>query len=286
MDRIRDGVFSECVGLTNIALPNSIQTIENVAFADCVGLRSFTIPNSVTYIDTYAFADCTGLANIDVSKNVTYLGFGAFNGCTGLSAINVDPLNTTYCSMDGVLFNKNQTVLIQFPPGKSGSYVILNSVTNISDYGFYDCAGLTSVTIPESVTSVGLETFYGCDSLTAAYFLGLPPNAIRLFRNSASAAVYYLPGIVGWGSTFQGRPAMPWMPSVDLTGAGFAAPTQFSFPITWGRGGSVVIEACVDLANPVWTPVATNILVNGTSNFSEPQSANSDARFYRLHPSK
>ncbi|MBQ1995119.1 MAG: leucine-rich repeat domain-containing protein, partial [Clostridia bacterium] len=48
-------------------------------------------------------------------------------------------------------------------PSTLGGY----SVTTISDYAFYDCDSLTSVTIPDSVTTIGDRAFYSCDSLTS-----------------------------------------------------------------------------------------------------------------------
>ena len=40
-------------------------------------------------------------------------------------------------------------------------------VTSIGGYAFYDCSGLTSVTIPNSVTRIGGYAFYNCSSLTS-----------------------------------------------------------------------------------------------------------------------
>jgi len=81
--------------------------------------------------------------------------------------ITVDALNPVYSSVDGVLFNKSQTALIQCPWGKAGSYTIPNSVTNIGSSAFYSCASLTSVTIPNSVTGIGGYAFMYCTNLTS-----------------------------------------------------------------------------------------------------------------------
>ena len=69
--------------------------------------------------------------------------------------------------MAGVLFNKSQTTLVQYPGGKPGSYCRLpNSVTSIGDDAFTGCFNLTNVTVSDSVTSIGAAAFYQCINLT------------------------------------------------------------------------------------------------------------------------
>jgi hypothetical protein len=57
---------------------------------------------------------------------------------------------------------------------------------------------------------------------------------------------------------------------------------QFGFNINWARGQTVVVEACTNLANPVWSPVGTNMLTGGSSYFSDPAWTNHPGRYYRL----
>ncbi len=106
-----------------------------------------------------------------------------------LMEINVDPDNPNYASVDGVLYNKDKSVLIAYPPAKtefdipasvtqianyafSGcrnlkSLVIPNSVTQIEAYAFEGCTNLENITIPESVSSVGNYAFKDCKSLVS-----------------------------------------------------------------------------------------------------------------------
>ena len=159
--------FSGCSGLTSVTIPNSVTSIGISAFSGCSGLTSVTIPNSVTSIGSSAFDGCSGLTSVTIPNSVESIGDYAFGGCSGLTAINVDENNTAYSSIDGVLFNKSQTELVQYPGGKQGAYTIPNSVTSIGNYAFYNCSGLTSVTIPNSVTSIGHEAFRDCSGLTS-----------------------------------------------------------------------------------------------------------------------
>ena len=93
-----------------------------------------------------------------------------FSGCTGLTSITVDENNEDYSSSDGVLFNKERTILVQYPAGKQDStYTIPNGVTSIGCGwpSFSDCTSLVSVTIPDSVTVIEARAFYGCTNLAA-----------------------------------------------------------------------------------------------------------------------
>jgi hypothetical protein len=57
---------------------------------------------------------------------------------------------------------------------------------------------------------------------------------------------------------------------------------QFGFNIAGTSGLVIVVDTCTNLANPVWTPVATNTLSGGSSYFGDPQWTNYPGRFYRL----
>ncbi|MDR1787882.1 MAG: leucine-rich repeat protein [Treponema sp.] len=169
---IGDYVFYNCFGLTSVTIPNSVTSIGNYAFYNCFGLTSVTIGDSVTSIGTSAFDLCRRLTSVTIPASVTSIGSSAFDYCTGLTSITVAENNTTYSSVDGVLFNKNKTMLIQYPAGKTGAYTIPSSVTSIGDYAFSGCTGLTSVTIGASVTSIGNYAFYVCTGLTSVTIPG------------------------------------------------------------------------------------------------------------------
>ena len=129
----------------------------------------------------------------------------------------MDALNSAYSSVDGVLFNKSQTTLIQYPGGKAGSYTIPNSVTSIGFAAFAGCTSLTSVTIPNSVTSIGGYAFSGCTSLTSVTI----PNSVTsigdaTFSGCTSLTSVTIPNSVtsigefcecGSGGAFEAAPA-------------------------------------------------------------------------------
>ena len=77
----------------------------------------------------------------------------------------MNPNNPNLSSVDGVIFNKDQTKLVLYPRGRQGVYVIPNSVTTIEQGAFYECKGLISVIIPNSVTSIESLAFSSCTGL-------------------------------------------------------------------------------------------------------------------------
>jgi hypothetical protein len=172
---IGDCAFYADSSLTSITIGYSVTSMGDGAFGHC-GLSSVTIPNSLTNIGEEAFDSCSRLTSLTIPSSVTSIGFDAFGGCTGLTGITVDALNCAYSSLDGVLFNKSLTALIQYPAGKAGSYNIANSVANIGYRAFEGCTGLTNIIIGTGLTSIGVSAFSYCASLTSIIIPGTVTN--------------------------------------------------------------------------------------------------------------
>jgi len=153
---------------TTYEIPYGVTGIGNRAFYFCDSLESITIPDSVTSIGIFAFRDCSSLVSIILPNGVTSIGESAFEYCSSLIEINVDSNNPAYTSVDGVLFNKDETEILCYPCGKiETTYEIPEGVTGIGDGVFSDCNKLTSITIPASVTNIGNRAFFGCGGLAS-----------------------------------------------------------------------------------------------------------------------
>lgn len=158
--------FYNCTSLESITIPNRVTSIGMGAFFGCISLENITLPDSTMSIDSDAFLGCISLESITIPSEVTLIGVDAFCGCEALTEIHVDESNTTYCSEQGVLFNKERTRLICYPAGKrEDSYTIPTGVTSIGLSAFSWCNPLTSITIQAGLTSIGSRAFSGCRSL-------------------------------------------------------------------------------------------------------------------------
>ncbi|MGN0701858.1 MAG: leucine-rich repeat protein [Lentihominibacter sp.] len=148
-------------------IPNGIKTIGDYAFFSCKSLTSVTIPDGVTSIGKNAFTSCKGLTSISIPDSVTSIGDNALSNCTALTRITVGENNEAFSSKDGVLFNKDQTVLILYPGSNNRkSYTIPNGVKAIMEGAFTSCEFLTGILIPDSVTSIDSDSFPWMETLT------------------------------------------------------------------------------------------------------------------------
>ena len=201
---IGPSAFQDCRGLLDVTFPDKLEAIKDHAFFNCKGLTNLTIPNSVLELGTEAFSQCSNLKSISLSNNLKTIGVqcfqndwalssifipasvidiehGPFNACLDLAAINVDEANENYCSVEGILFTKDKTVLIQYPCNKKDrtSYTIPGSVTKVSDNAFSNCK-LKFVTLPNTVVEVGNGAFYSYSFESPIYnnliFAHLPYN--------------------------------------------------------------------------------------------------------------
>ncbi|MBE7052804.1 MAG: leucine-rich repeat domain-containing protein [Ruminococcaceae bacterium] len=210
VENIGNSAFSGCTNLANINIPKSVTNIENSAFSNCSNLTSIDIPEGITSIKNGTFSGCsklnsiaipksvtnigdsalsyTALSEIYIAKNIENIGHRAFEHCMNLKSITVDDDNAYYSSdMRGTLFNKDKTVLIQYPIGSTfETYSIPDGVISIEYSAF--CAGiyLKYVDIPKSVTTINSCAFSECYNLKN---LKIYP-AVKIIDNSAFSGCY------------------------------------------------------------------------------------------------
>lgn len=203
---IGDGAFRDCKVLEDAVLAESVTAIGECAFLLCEGLRSVNIPKGVTVINYFTFGKCASLEQITIPDGVTSIGFSVFDGCASLktvaipagvleiktaafascdslTSITVAAGNPNYRSVDGVLFNKDKTVLLQYPGGKEGDYAIPNGVKTVGEHAFCGSTGLTGVSIPSSVKTLAYGAFSDCDALKS---MTVPDTVTSVGENAFS----------------------------------------------------------------------------------------------------
>ena len=164
---IRDGVLVACFAFDDVTIPNEVKEIAPRAFP------GYTQDGRIITI-----------TSIQIHANVLTIQEGAFHLANGLKDIIVDKANPNYSSLDGVLFNKDQTRLIycaphnmgNLPPEGRRAYDIPYGVTSIGKYAFASLSHggtrLNSIFIPNSVTSIDDYAFENVNSRCSVVFCG------------------------------------------------------------------------------------------------------------------
>lgn len=222
---IGDSAFAGCTNLSTLYMPDSVSSIAEVygSFYGCP-LTDITLPSGITNIANGTLGGCNALVNLTLGSGVTSIDINAFQDQvhTNLTSLAVNSSNTTYYSVDGVLFSKDPNALIKYPMHKAGGeYTVPDGVTAIGSGAFTFCESLTNITFPSSVTNIGDGP--SCPNLKRLYFNGNAPDADWVSGSGPTGlCIYYLHGTTGWESGF------------------FQVPTRSSVPFTYTTNNGTI----------------------------------------------
>ena len=201
---IGHGALRDCSALTSVSLPDSMS---NRLFLDmfegCTNLKSVDIPDGITDIYEGDLASCPNWTdiyydnwgrvwnrvvsgvrdsipdrmNVHFKDNIYDSGSCGENVTWTLTADGTLTISGTGAMTDYTYDSRS-------PWYSCRTYikrvVMQQGVTSIGDHAFWDCSGLTSVTIPDGVTSIGGDAFSGCAALTSVEI----PNGVTAIGGS------------------------------------------------------------------------------------------------------
>ena len=186
---IGSSAFKTCLSLEEVILSenSNLKMIGNNAFEETISLETIYLPESLIKINDYAFLKSGLVGTINIPLNVSYLGAGAFASCYNLENIYVDDENTSYQDVDGVVYNKELTELVQYPTGrKIDTYQLLDTTLIVKDSAFYGAKYLNYITLSEKLTNIERYGFYN----SGLYNVYIPENIIQIsnyaFANSSN----------------------------------------------------------------------------------------------------
>lgn len=155
--------ISFCDALSTIKLPNTLESIDNIAFYGS-SIKELTIPASVTTISGNALGNCKQLEKINLdanNQNFTVKGTAIYTrdmkNLVALSAIYEE-----YIIPEGVItINKGA---IRYCT-KLKKLTLPSTLVQIENNAMAACTSLKTITIPENVTDIGSLAFNGCSQL-------------------------------------------------------------------------------------------------------------------------
>lgn len=194
--KIANYAFQGCKNITEIIIPSSVEEMQGNPFFNCIHLKKITVDSTSSFfssengilfdksktfllafpprfdttsyavsttiegIGNFAFQGCSHLNKILIPSSVKEIGVGVFLYCYNLTDIAVDESSPEFISEDGILFDKNKTILIKYPDNKEGNqYFIPNTVKSIAEFAFACTKNLTDISIPNSVKFIKHNAF-------------------------------------------------------------------------------------------------------------------------------
>ena len=216
LESIGRDAFGSCTRLTSVTFPSTLTNIDTAAFKRCSKLTSIELGSEGTdlVIGNEAFSECTLLADVKLNNGVVSIGDKAFyntivqeagipatlrslgaypfyskNTRKKFTGYIIDPNNPYFKSVDGCIYSKDGTTLINVPLDYQGTLTVPEGVTTIGvnaangcgsitkivlpstirvleDFAFDGCAKVASINLPVGLTNIGKRSLTGMKSLT------------------------------------------------------------------------------------------------------------------------
>ena len=192
--------------ITEVTVPEGIETIGEGAFRDCKSLETVHLPESLRTVGSAAFVRCGNLKSISLPKRIRTVAKNAFLDCPSLQdangfAVLGDRLVGYYGDAKTLRIPKNVTVILtlennsyvnvssRYHPGynlkKDVNEVILSeSLREIGEEAFAGFSGLTSIRIPASVKNIGKKAF----SYSGLQQIDLPEGLEKIGESAFSSS--------------------------------------------------------------------------------------------------
>ena len=182
-------LFNENGSLTAVYVPDGVWFIGSFAFNNCTNLKEVSLPDSVSYIGKAAFQLCSSLEHLNLPKDLEIIGGFGYNHCSGIQDTAVyigdkvkrigddveapahmfydfgqdenfkefEVSEETSCYMDeeGILYTKDQSVLVSIPRGKEfndNTYIMPDTVTVLGELSFSRNQNIEKVVLSDNLT--------------------------------------------------------------------------------------------------------------------------------------
>ena len=141
------------IGLKNECFKNGLRYNYKI-------ITKITLPNTITSLGNKTFTDLKNLSEVNIPIKVEEINMDNFKGCDNLTSINVDKNNAEYCSIDGILFNKNKTIIFKCPINNNNTnFSSPSSLNRIEEYAFHNVKNIEIANLKKKVNNIGKYAF-------------------------------------------------------------------------------------------------------------------------------
>lgn len=169
--KIDKNVFADCGIVEEVVLPEGMISIGDNSFSLSKMLKKINFPDTLENIGNEAFMGCSDLESVTIPKSLSSIGKNAFSSCEKIKEFKVDEENQNFKEIDGVLFSKDGTELVMYPPGKTDeSYTLPQGTEKIHQNAFSYNNFIETAVLPDTVSEIGDYAFFFCEKLNTIDF--------------------------------------------------------------------------------------------------------------------
>lgn len=158
---IGHGCFTN-TGITgNLVIPEGVKRIYGEAFSS-LNITGLTLPDTLEYLDGNSFSNCRALKTVELPRNLTETVWNPFASSESLESIGCSDENTSFTSVDGVIYTRNRETLCFGGSGKSGTLLVPETTRYIGPFAFIYASNLTELELCDGLENIGFGAFIGC----------------------------------------------------------------------------------------------------------------------------
>ena len=183
---VYESAFAKCVKLSEVTFAEGgyLLAIGAYAFSDTWSLTAVTLPDTLEELGDYAFIGSGLEGTVEIPASLEYLGKGAFASCVGLESIEVNAENTTYNSINGVVYTEDSSALVAYPAGNTAtSYTLPAETKRVAESAVYGTAYLKTLNLNNGLTELAEQAIYANAVLTGIAI----PDSVTLISRYALA---------------------------------------------------------------------------------------------------
>lgn len=163
-------------------------------------ITTLVVEEGITYF--YGTPDLTGLTAAHFPASLEDISASkVLRGSLTLTTVTVAVDNLRYCTVDNVLFDRENNVLLFYPRGKTDSSYTVHGCS-IGSYAFYNNSYLESLVVEEGAVSLAGNAISRCENLTE---LSLPASLEEVWASAIPDSVetiYYAGSETMWNRVY------------------------------------------------------------------------------------
>ena len=193
---IHKEAFNGCKNLVSVTIPDGAMQIRWQCFLGCENLTAINATENNDYFSSsdgilyskdgteLVICPCGWQGSVEIPLLVSAVREGAFSNCPNVTSFSLQTRaeeyqqdgevrtrvieNDTFSVLDGILYSKDMTVLVQFPGGRSGEVLVPATVKEIAPRAFAYCSRITSVEVPSGASTFRFSSRRTCSATPTA----------------------------------------------------------------------------------------------------------------------